>query len=178
MTGVESKIIPAWFLGGHSVVIKLKVHKPAYHWWELSKERAPQVSPFCYGPCSWEMQRKPGCGLARRDADQPHLLQSWGPFPKLYQQQTMGLTHLAIGTTVSLPPCCQGNCHTQRTFWGWKDYWTFIMCQALSQILGLLSWIHFVLQLSFLVHGQLFSNRSSCFNPKGSHSLWIIKIKT
>ena len=28
MTGVESKIIPAWFLGGHSVVIKFKMHKP------------------------------------------------------------------------------------------------------------------------------------------------------
>lgn len=28
MTSVESKIVPAWFLSGHSVVIKLKMHKP------------------------------------------------------------------------------------------------------------------------------------------------------
>lgn len=27
MTGVESKTVPAWFSGGHSVVIKLKMHK-------------------------------------------------------------------------------------------------------------------------------------------------------
>ena len=136
------------------------------------------TSSFPFLLQSWEEQRKPGCGLARRDADQPHLLQSWGSFPKLYQQQTMGLTRLVIGTTLSLPLCWQGNCHTQHAFWGWKYYWTFIMCQPLSQILGLLSWIHFVLQLPFLAHGQLFSNRSSCFNPKGSHSLWIIKIET
>ena len=58
-----------WSFSGHQIQ-----DAQAYHWCELSKERAPQVSPFCYGPCSWDEQRKPGCGLARRDADQPHLL--------------------------------------------------------------------------------------------------------
>lgn len=161
------------------MVIKLKVHKPAYHWCELSKERAPQVSPFCYGPCSWEMQRKPGCGLARRDADQRHLLQSWGPFPKLYQQQTMGLY-----TPGDRNDCISSSALPRETglpnvLSGLKRLLNIYYVPGTEPDTGTTQLDSFwKLCSSLLVHGQLFSNRYSCFNPKGSHSLWIIKIET
>ena len=34
-----------WSFSGHQTQ-----DAQAYHWCELSKERAPQVSPFCYSP--------------------------------------------------------------------------------------------------------------------------------
>ena len=93
-----------------------------YHWCELSKERAPQVSPFCLGPCRWEERKQPGCGLARRDADPPYLPAAPGTTSKAVSTANYGLHTPSNGNNcISSSPLLQRELSYPTCFLGMKS---------------------------------------------------------
>ena len=160
-----------WSFSGHQTQ-----DAQAYHWCELSRESTSSF-PFLLRSMQLGEAEEAWLWFGKK--------RCWPASPAT----VLGATSKAISTAnYRHTPGDRNDCISSSVlprelsyptgFLGMKSLLNIIMCQALSQILGPLSWIHFVLQLSFLAHGQLFSNRSSCFNPKGSHSLWTIKIET
>lgn len=163
ITGVESKIIPARFW----VVIQWSSNSGAQASlslvWIKQREHLKfllSVAVHAAGRC-----RKPGCGLAEEMLTNVTCHSPGGHFQAIstanYGPHTPGDRNDCISSSM-LPrellahPTC---------FLELKKVWTFVSLRHLTDT-GTTQLDSFALQLSFLVHGQLFSNRYSCFNPK------------